>query len=165
MGASSLSGLAKKRLSVRLMALAQALLTVLIGAATFAVGQIIVKLCDPIFELRALFGEIARDMLLYANRDDKIAGPKKRLLIFRSLSGALHEKVQKVVWYPVFSLFKILPAKKDVRKAAGLLISLSNSQIATDEELLGYQPWNTMNFISKLLKLKLTEQEKPKRSG
>ncbi len=91
-------------------ALGQALLTVLIGVATFATGQIVVKLFDPIFELRSLFGEIARDLLLYENRDDRIAEPQKRLLIFRSLAAALHEKVQKVVWYPLFFVAQDRPA-------------------------------------------------------
>ena len=91
-------------------ALGQALLTVLIGVATFPTGQIVVKLFDPIFELRSLFGEIARDLLLYENRDDRIAEPQKRLLIFRSLAAALHEKVQKVVWYPLFFVVQDRPA-------------------------------------------------------
>jgi hypothetical protein len=49
-------------------ALGQALLTVLIGVATFATGQIVVKLFDPIFELRALFGEIARRLESVLNK-------------------------------------------------------------------------------------------------
>src|SRR5882724_12300192 len=63
-------------------ALGQALLTVLIGVATFATGQIVVKLFDPIFELRSLFGEIARDLLLYENRDDRIAEPAFDISVF-----------------------------------------------------------------------------------
>jgi hypothetical protein len=144
-------------------ALGQALLTVLIGVATFATGQIVVKLFDPIFELRALFGEIARDLLLYENRDDKIAEPQKRLLIFRSLAAGLHEKVQKVVWYPLFSLVKIVPPKNDVRQASMLLVSLSNSQVADKDELREvYRPWQTRNEINELLRLRLPKQPKPK---
>jgi hypothetical protein len=116
-------------------ALGQALLTVLIGVATFATGQIVVKLFDPIFELRSLFGEIARNLLLYENRDDRVAEPQKRLLIFRSLAAVLHEKVQKVVWYPLFSLFRIVPPKDDARTASMLLLSLSNCQVAKPEEI------------------------------
>jgi hypothetical protein len=41
--------------------LLQSALTVFIGVCTFVIGQILVKLCDPVFELRALFGEIARE--------------------------------------------------------------------------------------------------------
>jgi hypothetical protein len=32
----------------------------------------LVKLVDPIFKLRSLFGEIAKDLLLYDNRDKSI---------------------------------------------------------------------------------------------
>ncbi len=107
----------------------QALLTVLIGVATFVTGQIVVKLFDPIFELRSLFGEIARDLLLYENRDDRIAEPQKRLLIFRSLAAASHEKIG------AFSLFRIVPPKDDARTASMLLLSLSNCQVAKPEEI------------------------------
>jgi hypothetical protein len=124
-----------------MISLVQALVTVLIGAATFATGQIFVKLCEPVFDLRSLFGEIARDLLLYENRGNRIADAQKRLLIFRSLSGALHERVQRVVWYPAFSLVKVIPPKKDVRKSSSLLIGLSNSQVAKPEELWEYRPW------------------------
>jgi hypothetical protein len=143
--------------------LGEALLTVIIGVATFVFGQIVVKLCDPIFELRFLFGEIARDLLLCENRDDKIAEPQKRLQIFRSLAAALHEKVQKVVWYPLFSLVKIVPPKDDVRKASMLLVSPSNSQVARKEEIgQVYRPWQTRNEINELLRLRLPSQPKPK---
>ena len=94
------------------------------------------------------------------NRDDRIADPQKRLLIFRSLAGTLHEKVQKVVWYPAFALVKILPPKDDVRKASSLLIGLSNSQVANPAELWEvYLPWATRNEINELLRLKLPAQK------
>ena len=142
--------------------LEQALLTVLISVATFVIGQILVKLFDPIFELRALFGEIARDLLLYANRDDKIAAPEKRLQIFRSLAAALHEKVQKVVWYPLFSFVKMVPPKDDVRKPSMLLVSLSNSQVASQDELWQeYRPWQTTNEINEFVRLKLPKEPEP----
>ena len=46
--------------------------TALFGVITFVVGQITVKLFEPAYDLRAHFGAIARDLLVYANRDQKL---------------------------------------------------------------------------------------------
>jgi len=46
-------------------AISTALLTALFGFLTFLTGQVVLKLFEPAFELRALFGEIARDFILF----------------------------------------------------------------------------------------------------
>jgi hypothetical protein len=56
--------------------------TAFLGMITYVIGQIVVKLFDPAYDLRAHFGAIARDLYLYANRHPKIATDEERLKIF-----------------------------------------------------------------------------------
>jgi hypothetical protein len=61
--------------------------TAFLGMITYVIGQIVVKLFDPAYDLRAHFGAIARDLYLYANRHPKIATDEERLKIFRKLAS------------------------------------------------------------------------------
>jgi hypothetical protein len=107
-----------------------AALTALFGVVTFVIGQITVKLFEPAYDLRAHFGAIARDLLVYANRDPNIATDQDRLKAFRILAAVTHEKLYRVAWYWLFRIVLGLPPRTDVVQAASLLIGLSNAQVA-----------------------------------
>jgi hypothetical protein len=95
--------------------------TALFGVITFIAGQITVKLFEPAYGLRGHVGAIARDLLLYANRDKRIASDEERLKIFRNLAGTTHEKLYRVVWYPFFKCYLGLPPRDAVEQAASRL--------------------------------------------
>jgi hypothetical protein len=135
--------------------------TALFGVVTFLVGQITVELFEPAYDLRAHFGAIARDLLVYANRDKRIASDEERLKIFRNLAGATHEKLYRVAWYPFFEAILGLPPRKAAEEAASLLIDLSNAQVVLPEGPSGLQPWKTSEKIRELLQLKIPAIKAP----
>jgi hypothetical protein len=138
-----------------------AAVTALFGVITFIVGQITVKLFEPAYGLRGHCGAIARDLLVYANRDKSIASDEERLKIFRNLAGTTHEKLYRVVWYPFFEKFLGLPPKDAVEEAASLLLELSNAQVDTSQGPSGPQLWETSQRIRALLRLKIPPIKAP----
>jgi hypothetical protein len=138
-----------------------AALTAFFGVVTFIIGQITVKLFEPAYDLRAHLGAVARDLLIYANRDPKIASDQERLVVFRKLAGATHEKLYRVASYWLFRIILGLPPKSSVVQAASLLVGLSNAQFATQEEMAVFQPWQTSEKNRELLRLKIPAIEQP----
>ena len=111
-----------------------ALVTILVGALTLVVGQIIIRgVLEPALELKRLIGTIANDLDFYANRfvlplEDKQWAEKQREWrdLFRKHACSLKEKVTIILWYQACaSIFK-LPPENDVWTASHQLMLYSN---------------------------------------
>ncbi len=123
-----------------------ALVTVIGGALTLALGQILVRgVIEPALKLKRLIGAIAFDIDYYANKFPPVGSPppdsptaQEWRDIFRKHSCSLCEKLNLVVWYRPFRFLFRLPPRDDVAKAAGELMGHSNRPIkATDPALAG----------------------------
>lgn len=105
-----------------------ALVTVIGGALTLALGQIALRgAVEPALELRRLIGSIAFDLDFYANKlfsgpDDDQAWRDK----YRSHACGLREKLNLIIWYGFFAWIFRLPPAADVFKASAELIGHSN---------------------------------------
>ena len=110
----------------------QIFLTIVTGFATFALGQIVVKLViDPVQEFKRVVAEIAHALVEYANvfgnpgtfdkeTEAKVANE------LRKLSSKLYAQMYLV---PVFTLLARcfgLPSREQITKAGEHLIGLSN---------------------------------------
>jgi hypothetical protein len=95
---------------------------------TLAVGQIIVRGgLEPALELKRFIGTIASDLDFYANRFNPGTPEEKEWRdLFRKHSCNLREKLNVIVWYPLFERVFQLPPEKDVRAAAAQLLGHSN---------------------------------------
>jgi hypothetical protein len=102
--------------------------TVLGGALTLALGQIVIRGgVEPALELKRLIGTIASDLHFHANRFDPSTPAEKEWRdLFRRHSCSLREKLNVVVWYPFFQRIFRLPPEGDVRAAAAELLGHSN---------------------------------------
>jgi hypothetical protein len=85
-----------------LSAFGQALATVLGAVIVYVLGQLLVKLAEPALALRSLIGRIAGDLIVYANRDKRIAPDEERLKIFRRHASDLHQFSATIVGYRFF---------------------------------------------------------------
>jgi len=107
--------------------LTTALITVLIGVLTLTVGQVLIRgLLEPGLELKRLIGRVAHDLDFYANKmfDDPEAQAARDA--FRKDACELRERLYLVVWYWLFFVTWQLPRRKNVARAAQLLIGQSN---------------------------------------
>jgi hypothetical protein len=105
------------------------LATVVGGALTLAVGQIIVRgALEPALELKRLIGTIASELEFYANRFDLNTPEEQQKWrdIFRKHSCSLREKLNVIIGYSIFERLFQLPPEKDVRGAASNLLLYSN---------------------------------------
>lgn len=106
-----------------------ALVTILVGAVTLVVGQIIVRgALEPALELKRLIGTIAHDMDFYANRF-LLATPDEQQEWrdrFRKHACSLREKLNVIMWYPFLEHIFRLPPENAVREASHQLIGYSN---------------------------------------
>ena len=128
-----------------------AFLTVLTGALTLAVGQIILKgAVEPAVELKRLSGTIAHDMDFYANRFLTATSDEQREWRdrFRKHACSLREKLTVIIWYSWFERILQLPPKNDVKEASNLLILYSNRPAQA--------PWERLpeTKIKELLRIK-----------
>jgi hypothetical protein len=105
-----------------------ALVTIIGGALTLAVGQIIVRGgLEPALELKRLIGTIASDLHFHANRFSPGTPAEQEWRdLFRKHSCSLREQLNVIVWYPLFERVFRLPPEKDVRAAAAQLLGHSN---------------------------------------
>jgi hypothetical protein len=137
--------------------LGTAFLTVL----TFVLGQIFMKFAEPAFELRREIGTIAQDLEMYANEDDRIAPPEKRLEIFRGHASKLHGIVSMILGYEFWQQLFQLPEKGNVLKACGQLFRLSGLQLEDKKNRTVAGPYATRLRIVELLRIRsLDEGEK-----
>jgi hypothetical protein len=111
-----------------------ALVTILVGALTLIVGQIIVRgALEPALELKRLIGTIAHDLDFYANRfvlplEDEQWEEKQREWrdLFRKHACSLREAVTVIIWYQACARVLQLPPEEAVRTASQYLMSYSN---------------------------------------
>jgi hypothetical protein len=121
----------------------QACLTVIIGVAVFALGQVVVSfLVEPVNKLSEAIGEVLDALVFYANiytnpmqtsatsemKDDR----KKAQNELRQKATLLMSRASRVRWYGLASFFKVIPRKENVKKAQHELIFLSNSCFSCD---------------------------------
>ena len=112
-----------------MISLHAALIAVAIGAVTVALGQLIIKAAiEPAIAMKQLIGKIAHDLDFFANQlfGDMPKGQEARET-FRSEACELRDKLNVMIWYPVFRIILSLPSKKSVREAASHLIGQSNA--------------------------------------
>ena len=106
-----------------------ALVTILVGALTLLVGQIIVRgALEHALELKRLIGTIAHDMDFYANRflQCKLEEQQAWRDKFRKHACSLREKLAFITWYRIFESIFRLPPKNAVLEASHQLIGYSN---------------------------------------
>ena len=106
-----------------------ALVTILVGALTLVVGQIIASgTLDHALELKRLIRTIAHDMDFYANRflqnesEEQQAWREK----FSEHAYALREKLAFIIWYRILETIFRLPPENAVREASHQLLGYSN---------------------------------------
>jgi len=106
-----------------------ALFTILAGALTLVIGQIIIRgALEPALELKRLIGTIAHDIDFYANRFLSATPDEQREWRdrFRKHACSLREKLTVTIWYPISARVFQLPPESAVRNAAHHLIEYSN---------------------------------------
>ena len=116
-----------------------ALVTILVGAPTLVVGQIIVSgALDHALELKRLIGTIAHDMDFYAHRffqckpEEQQACREK----FREHAYSLQEKLAFIIWYRTLEIVFRLPPKNAVQEVSYQLIEYSNRPVKSRWKLL-----------------------------
>ena len=128
-----------------------ALVTVLVGALTLVLGQIIIRgALEPALELKRLIGTIAYDLDFYANRF-LTATPEEQQQWrdrFRKHACSLREKLAVIVAYSVLQPILWLPPENAIRGASHQLIGYSNRPAEP--------PWERLPDaeIKKLLRIK-----------
>jgi hypothetical protein len=152
--------------------LSQAALTVIIGVAVYALGQIVVKfLIEPVDQLSQMIGEVLDSLVYYSNvYTNPVIGAEPREMTelrneaqnkLRQKATLLMSKASRVRLYSLASFFRIVPRRESVNKAHGELIFLSNScflrmtdSLRTFEssenvkKLLTSKEWNPSNTIT-----------------
>src|SRR5438309_411728 len=105
-----------------------ALVTIIGGALTFVVGQIIIRGgLEPALDLKRLIGTIASDLDFHANRfKPGTADEKEWRDLFRKHSCSLREKLNVIVWYSLFEHIIRLPPEQSVRAAVYEIMGHSN---------------------------------------
>jgi hypothetical protein len=144
-------------------ALLQGVATTFSAVVVYVLGQVLVKLIEPALALRALIGQIASDLVMYANRSDMIASNEERLKIFRRHGSDLYRGTAGIWCYWLFRLLQIVPSKRKVEEAAKLLLQFSSSQLAEGAQITAYLPWQTHNNICRLLRI--CGEDKPSKAS
>ncbi len=105
-----------------------AFVTILVGALTLVVGQIIIRgAIEPALELKRLIGTIAHDLDFYANRfHPGTLDEQEWRDRFRKHACSLREKLTVIIAYPIFQRIFQLPLENAVREATHQLIGYSN---------------------------------------
>lgn len=107
-------------------------LTILAGAGTFVLGQIILKLLiDPVQSFKATVAEVANKLILYANiyANPKPLGDEKQESMsqdMRNLSSKLQSSMHLIPAYSFAKCIFGLPSKQQVANAAKHLIFIHN---------------------------------------
>ena len=107
-------------------------LTILAGAGTFVLGQIVLKLLiDPVQSFKVTIAEIANKLILYANiyANPKQMGDEKQEAMsqdLRNLSSKLQSNMHLIPAYCISSCIFGLPSKKQVATASKKLIFIHN---------------------------------------
>jgi len=109
--------------------LAAAALTIIGGAMTLAVGQIIVAgYVEHALELKREIGRIAYSLVFYANKRFEVACDQQAQTreAFRTHASRLYELSKMVTFYRLWQVTLRLPDEANVMKASAALIGHSN---------------------------------------
>lgn len=102
-----------------------ALVTIIGGAITFALGQMFLKaLLDPITDLKKEIGRIAYALDFFGNQRKSDAASTR----FRDHACRLRELMNMIFLYDVWQPLFHLPKKEDVYEASADLIGHSNGE-------------------------------------
>ena len=107
-------------------------LTIIAGAGTFVVGQIVLKLLvDPIQSFKVTVAEVSNNLILYANiyanpREPGDLKQEQMSQSFRDLSSKLQSNMHLIPAYDLLRYVFGLPCKKEVVNAAKNLIFIHN---------------------------------------
>jgi len=131
-----------------------ALVTIIGGALTLTIGQIIVRgVIEPALELKRLIGTIAFDLDFQANKFPSTGAPAQQQAwrdIFRKHSCSIREKLNLIIWYRLFQKIFRLPPQEDVFAAAGELMGHSNQ--SANQPIAGL-PGSREATIKRLLRI------------
>jgi hypothetical protein len=105
------------------------LFTAVFGVLGFTAGQILLKIFDPALRLRALFGEVARDLWFFFDKTPLFSDAETRAKTYRKHAAAIHESLHQVIYYPVLRWVFGLPEKESVIKASRELFALSLNEL------------------------------------
>lgn len=135
----------------------QIFITVISGVFIFVIGQIIIKfIIEPIHQLKLLFGEIADDLIFYADiySNPGIADPieaRKGSDKIRKDASTLNARLQAIPFYLTWHKLNWLPSIKDVTDANVRLIQVSNSFFKGGDPL---RTGDSVDKIKTLLRIK-----------
>jgi hypothetical protein len=107
--------------------------TVITGALVFALGHIATRLViEPVHAMRSLIGEVAEDLIAYANVIANPGIPPRETIdqcahALRRRSSQLLARAHMVPLYAAVAKFGLLPNRTSVIEAHRRLILLSNS--------------------------------------
>jgi hypothetical protein len=110
----------------------QIFLTIVTGAGTLVLGQIILKLLiDPVQSFKTTVAEIANKLILYANIyvDPKPLGDEKQAAMsedLRILSSKLQSNMYLIPAYNISKYIFSLPSKQNIASATSKLIFIHN---------------------------------------
>jgi hypothetical protein len=136
--------------------------TIIIGALTFAVGQMILRgAIEPALELKRLLATIAFDIDFFADRfPPKPPADREARDRFRSHGYALNEKLLLIIWYSLFRCLLRLPPRENLVIAAGTLVGHSNQSADPPDG-----PSDRRDEIKQLLQLDLMREGWHKRAS
>ena len=128
-----------------------ALLTVFIGALTFTLGQIAVKLfIDPVHHFKRTVGDIALALIehanVYANPGSFEKEARKKVSEdLRRLSACLMSQAYLIPFYLLTRYLFCLPSREKVGRAADKLMGISNSICLPEETIKNISMDNSKN--------------------
>lgn len=122
--------------------------TILVGAFTFAVGQMIVRgAIEPALKLKRLLATIGFDLDFFADRFDPHTPTQREWRDrFRNHGYALREHVRQILGYRVFRFLLRLPPRENLNKAAEALVVHSNKSAEP-----GQPPYDCQHEIKRLI--------------
>jgi hypothetical protein len=118
--------------------------TLIGGVILLVIGQLITRLfIDPLLKLRSIIGDIAFNLIYYANimgnYDDTDTAPEKEKLkeaknSFRKLAAEFKVAAYVLPCYRLFYWMRLIPSEKNILEATPNLTGLSNTGRTTSPE-------------------------------
>ena len=104
--------------------------TIIGGVFVLVMGQIVIKfLIEPYQEYRKLLAEIVEILTFHGNVTARLMKPEdvsEARKVFRQKASRLRAITYTIPFYTLFVIFRLVPSRKTVEKAAGNLIGISN---------------------------------------
>ncbi len=113
-------------------------LTICGGVLVLVIGQIVMKLfLEPLFAVRSLIGEINDNLVFYAHvyanpGEDSTELRQEAKNVLRQKASLLRARAHSLPLYGLFAFLRLVPVQKDISRASGELIGLSNGIIKGD---------------------------------